>query len=95
MAAYIIADVRVIDPVAYEEYRRQVSATLERYGGRFLVRGGAAQSLEGGWEPQRIVVLQFESSEHARAWYNSPEYAPLLRLRQAASEGRFILVEGV
>lgn len=95
MAAYIIADVRVSDPAAYEAYRRQVGATLERYGGRFLVRGGAVQSLEGGWEPQRIVVLVFESVERARAWYDSPEYGPLLRLRQGASEGRFVLVEGV
>lgn len=95
MAAYIIADVRVIDPTAYEEYRRQVGATLEQYGGRFLVRGGAAEQLEGGWEPQRIVVLEFESSEQARAWHSSPEYAPLRRLRQSVSEGRFILVEGV
>lgn len=94
MAAYIIADVRVIDPTAYEEYRRQVAATIEQYGGRFLVRGGAAQQLEGGWEPQRIVVLEFESAERARAWYGSPEYGPLLRLRQSASEGRFILAEG-
>ena len=95
MAAYIIAEVRVTDPVAYEDYRRQVSATLERYGGRFLVRGGAAQPLEGGWEPKRIVVLEFESGERARSWYDSPEYGPLRRLRQSASEGRFILVEGV
>jgi uncharacterized protein (DUF1330 family) len=95
MAAYIIADVRVTDPVAYEEYRRQVSSTLEQYGGRFLARGGAAYPLEGGWEPGRIVVLEFEGVERARAWYGSAEYAPLLRIRQAASEGRFILVEGV
>lgn len=95
MAAYIIADVRVTDPVAYEEYRRQVAPTLAQYGGRFLVRGGAAMPLEGGWEPNRIVVLEFESVERARAWYESPEYAPLLRLRQGASEGRFILAEGL
>jgi uncharacterized protein (DUF1330 family) len=94
MAAYIIADVRVTDPAVYEEYRRQVKATLDQYGGRFLVRGGAANQLEGGWEPQRIVVLEFESPERARAWYDSPEYQPLRRLRQSASEGRFILVEG-
>ncbi len=95
MAVYIIADVRVTDPVVYEEYRRQVSATLDQYGGRFLVRGGAVQPLEGGWDPQRIVVLEFESVERARAWYDSPEYGPLRRLRQSASDGRFILVAGV
>lgn len=95
MAAYIIADVRVNDPVTYEQYRRQVSATLEPYGGRFLVRGGAAQTLEGGWEARRVVILEFESVERARAWYDSPEYVPLRRLRQSASEGRFILVEGI
>lgn len=95
MAAYIIADVRVTDPVAYEEYRRQVGATLDAYGGRFLVRGGAAQPLEGDWEPHRIVVLAFESQERAQAWYDSPAYRPLRQLRQAASEGRFIVVAGV
>jgi uncharacterized protein (DUF1330 family) len=95
MAAYIIADVRVTDPVVYEEYRRQVKATLDQYGGRFLVRGGAVHPLEGGWEPQRMVVIEFDSLERASAWYNSPEYQPLLRLRQSVSEGRFILVEGV
>lgn len=95
MAAYIIADVRVTDPVVYEEYRRQVGATLDAYGGRFLVRGGATQPLEGGWDPHRVVVLAFESLERARAWYDSPAYRPLRRLRQTASEGRFILVAGV
>ena len=95
MAAYIIADVRVTDPVAYEEYRRRVGATLDEYGGRFLVRGGATQPLEGGWEPQRVVVLEFESLERARAWYDSPAYRPLRELRQTVSEGRFILAAGV
>ncbi len=95
MAAYIIADVHVTDPVAYEDYRQQVGATLELYGGRFLVRGGAALPLEGGWAPERIVVLEFEGLDQARAWYSSREYGSLLRLRQGASEGRFILVEGV
>lgn len=95
MAAYVIADVRVTDPVAYDEYKRQVGATLERYGGRFLVRGGKVQTLEGAWEPQRIALLEFESVEQARAWYDSPEYRPLIALRQAGSEGRLILVESI
>jgi len=95
MAAYIIADVSVNDPATYAEYVRRVGATLDVYGGRFLVRGGAVAPLEGGWEPQRVVVIEFADSEKAKAWHSSPEYAPLLRLRQSASEGRFILVEGV
>jgi uncharacterized protein (DUF1330 family) len=95
MAAYIIADVRVTDPATYAEYVRQVGPTLELYGGRFLVRGGGVLALEGGWEPQRIVVIEFSDIESARAWHSSPEYAPLVRLRQSASEGRFIGVEGL
>jgi uncharacterized protein (DUF1330 family) len=95
MAAYIIADVDITDEQRYAEYRAQVPATLERYGGRFVVRGGAVTSLEGGWQPARIVVLEFPSVEHARGWYDSEEYRAPKALRQAASRGRLILVDGV
>lgn len=95
MAAYVIVDLDVKNEAALEGYRRAVPATVAKYGGRFLVRGGAAQTLEGGWEARRVVILEFESVERARAWYDSPEYVPLRRLRQSASEGRFILVEGI
>ena len=95
MSAYVIANVDVTDPEAYAEYRKGVAATIERYGGRFLVRGGAAQVLEGTFEPKRIVVLEFESVARARQWWDSPEYRPLRDLRQRASQGDLIVAEGV
>lgn len=95
MAAYVIAEIEVTDPSKYEEYRRQVLATIEKHGGRFLVRGGNAEGLEGGWKPGRMVVLEFPSLDQAQKWYRSPEYAPLIELRQAASRGRLCMVQGV
>ena len=95
MAAYVIAEIDITDPAAYEAYRKEVPATVAQYGGRFIVRGGGnIQSLEGGWAPKRIVTLEFPSLEHAQKWYRSPEYAPLIKLRQSASRGKLILVEG-
>jgi uncharacterized protein (DUF1330 family) len=94
MSAYVIAEIEVTDPATYEEYRKQVLPVVTKYGGRFLVRGGNVRSKEGGWQPKRIVVLEFPSMEQAEKFYGSPEYAPLIKLRQKASKGRLILVEG-
>ena len=94
MAAYLIGEIEVTDPAAYEDYRKQVGATVAKYGGRFVVRGGKVQALEGGWSPGRIVALEFASMEQAQKWYRSPEYAPLIALRQRVSSGKLILVEG-
>ena len=95
MAAYVIADIEIKDPTHYEEYRKQVMPTLAAYGGNFLVRGGAAERLEGSWEPKRIIVLEFESAAKAREWWFSPEYEGPKALRRRLSEGSLILVEGV
>jgi uncharacterized protein (DUF1330 family) len=94
MSAYVIAEVEVTDPQAYEEYRRLVPATVEKYGGRFLVRGGAIETLEGGWQPKRLVVLEFEGAEQARRWYESPEYGVAMPLRHKAANSRVVIVEG-
>jgi uncharacterized protein (DUF1330 family) len=94
MAAYVIGDIEVTDPAIYDDYRKQVAATVAKYGGRFAVRGGKVESLEGGWAPKRVVLLEFPSFEQALKWYRSPEYAPLIKLRQKASRGKLILVEG-
>jgi uncharacterized protein (DUF1330 family) len=94
MTAYVIGEIEVTDPASYEEYRKQVLATVTKHGGRFVVRGGKVEPLEGGWNPKRIVVLEFPSMEKAQAWYRSAEYAPLIKLRQRASRGKLILVEG-
>ncbi|MGH8668704.1 MAG: DUF1330 domain-containing protein [Burkholderiales bacterium] len=94
MAAYVIGEIEVTDPAVYEDYRRQVMAVVAKYGGRFIVRGGKLETLEGGWSPKRFVALEFPSMERAREFYRSPEYAPLIALRQKASRGKLILVEG-
>jgi len=94
MAAYVIAEVEVIDPAAYEDYRKLVPPALAKYGGKFLVRGGAVETKEGGWQPRRLVVLEFPSMEQARKWYHSPEYAPALAIRQKAARSKLLLVEG-
>jgi uncharacterized protein (DUF1330 family) len=95
MAAYVIAEVDVNDPKGYDEYRKMVPATVQKYGGRFLVRGGAVDSREGGWNPARFVVLEFPTMDQARKWYASPEYAPALALRLKTANAKLILVEGV
>lgn len=94
MAAYVVGEIEVTDPATYEEYRKQVLAVVTKYGGRFIVRGGKVETLEGGWAPKRFVALEFPSMDQARRFYRSPEYAPLIALRQKASRGRLILVEG-
>lgn len=95
MAAYVIADVDVTDPEVFAEYRRQVPATIEQYGGKFLVRGGATEKVEGDWDPQRLVIIQFESMEQARRWYHSQEYRGPLKLRHQSASTNLLLVEGV
>lgn len=94
MAAYVIGEIEVTDPALYEEYRKLVPATIAMYGGRYLVRGGAVEVKEGGWQPKRLVVLEFPSLEQARKWYASPEYAPALALRLKAARSKVLLVEG-
>lgn len=95
MAAYVIAEVAVTDPAAYEEYRKKVPATIAQYGGKYLVRGGATETKEGGWTPARFVILEFPSMAQARRWYDSPEYAPALAIRKRASKSKLIFAEGL
>ena len=95
MAAYVIADVEVTDPAAYEEYRKLAPATIEKYGGKYLARGGETEVKEGGWTPARFVILEFPSMDQARRWYASPEYAPALDIRKRASNSTLILAEGL
>jgi len=95
MSAYVIAEVSVTDPKLYEEYRRLVPATLAKYGGRFLVRGGAVETMEGGWTPARLVVLEFASMAQARSWYDSPEYQQALAIRLKTANSKVIFAEGV
>lgn len=95
MSAYVIANVTVKDPVRYEDYRRLVGPTIEKYGGRFIARGGSIEVLEGDWQPTRLVVVEFPSAAAAREWWNSPAYSEAKRIRQATSEGTLLILEGV
>ena len=95
MAAYIVVQVDVKDPVRYDEYRKMVKPTLDAFGGRFLVRGGEVENLEGGWKPARFIIIAFDSAAQARSWWDSEEYAPAKALRQDTTHTEMILVEGV
>jgi uncharacterized protein (DUF1330 family) len=95
MSAYVIAEIEITDPAAYEDYRKQVPGVIAKYGGKYVVRGGKVESLEGSWSPKRIAVVEFPSMEQALKFYRSPEYAPLVEIRQKASKGKLIIVEGI
>ncbi len=95
MAAYVIVQIEVTDPETFETYRQQVPAIIERHGGEYLVRGGAMEVLEGDWPLPRVVVLKFPSMDQAKAWHSSVEYEGPKALRQSASKGNMIVVEGV
>lgn len=92
--AYVLCDIEVTDSAAYEDYKKLSLPAVERYGGRFLVRGGATDVFEGDRQPGRIVVLEFSSPDDARRWYDSPEYREARRVRERAATGSFVLVEG-
>ena len=95
MAAYVIANIQITDPDRYPEYASRVPRTIERHGGRYLARGGKVEVLEGEWEPQRLVILEFESMERLREWYDSPEYASLKQLREEVTVSQLVVVEGL
>jgi uncharacterized protein (DUF1330 family) len=95
MAAYLIANIDVKDPVAYEEYKAKVPAIVKKYGGEYLARGGRFVILEGEWKPTRIAVLRFPTLEAMQALHDDPEYQPLKALRQRVTKTDFVVVEGV
>lgn len=94
MRAYVIAEIEITNPDGYKAYTQQVPATIEKYGGRFLVRGGVQEVLEGDWPVRRRVIIEFPTVEQARKWWDSPEYAGPKALRKANSKGRLLLIEG-
>ena len=95
MPAFVIVEIEVRDPEAYETYRSLVPASLDAYGGKFIARGGVTENLEGDWTPERIVVLEFPSLERARQWWGSPEYRDAKAIRMRAAQTRMIAIEGV
>ena len=95
MSAYVIVDIQVTDPVGYEEYKKLAPPIVAAYGGRYLARGGKTETLEGDWLPKRLVILEFESAERAKAWLNSPEYRAPRQLRRQTTKTNMVVVEGV
>ena len=92
--AYMVVDARSSDPERMAEYRRLAQAAVEKFGGRYLVRGSPYTTLEGTWQPQRLVVLEFPGMDAARTFYDSPEYAVARRARAGVSDFDMLLAEG-
>ena len=95
MAAYVIVEIKVKDPVAYENYKKLTPASIAAFGGRFIARGGQTWALEGDWKPERMVMLEFPNAERAKEWWNSNAYSEAKSIRQRSAETKMILVEGV
>jgi uncharacterized protein (DUF1330 family) len=95
VAAYVVVELKVNDPMQYDEYKMMAPASIAKYGGKYLVRGGKTEILEGKWAPARFVILEFDSVERARQWWSSEEYAPAKRMRQQSASTEMILVEGL
>jgi uncharacterized protein (DUF1330 family) len=94
MKAYIVVDVNITNPTLYEDYKKLTPASLVPFDGKFIVRGGVAEALEGEWQPGRFVIIEFPSKQKAKEWWDSALYAPAKALRQATSKTNMILVEG-
>ena len=94
MVAFLVVDAKSSDPEQMLQYRQLAQAAIEQFGGRYLVRGGAYEVLEGGWHPERLVVVQFDSAEKARLFYDSPEYRAARHARENCSRFDMLLVEG-
>ncbi len=96
MAAYVISEISaILDPILMEKYRALAQTTIKKYGGRYVVRGGAIDKVEGESAPNAIVIVEFPTMERARQWYQSPEYAEALAIRSKALNRRLLFVEGV
>ena len=95
MPAYVIVEIDIHDPAGYEKYKKLAGATVEKYGGKYIIRGGRTEVLEGDWTPKRIVVLQFDSPEHAKDWLNSEEYRQPRKMRHRTARTNMILAEGM
>lgn len=95
MSAYVIVEIEVTNPEGYAEYKNLAPAAVALYGGKYIARGGQTETLEGDWQPNRLVILEFPTSEQAKAWLNSPEYAPARAMRHAYAKSRMVVIEGL
>ena len=95
MPAYVILDINITDPEHYENYKKLAPPAIETYGGRYLARGGSAENLEGDWQPNRVVMLEFDSVDQAKKWINSEEYREARAMRYQSAISQSIVVEGL
>jgi len=95
MSAYVILDIKVFDPLGYEEYKRVGAPTIVAYGGKPLARGGGIEVAEGDWNPKRLVVIEFKSMEDLKRWWNSPEYNRAKEIRHRSAETKVVFLEGL
>ena len=95
MAAYLVAQLRVHDRATFDRYREAVTALIDRFGGHYRARGGELEVLEGEWPLPRLTIIEFQSRDAARLFYDSPEYQKILPLRQQSADGNLVLVEGI
>lgn len=95
MSAYVIVEIEIVDPVGYEEYKKLAGASVAKYGGKYIVRGGVVEPLEGEWDPKRLVMLEFESVQRAKEWLNCEEYREPRRMRHRTARTKMIVAEGV
>jgi uncharacterized protein (DUF1330 family) len=95
MSAYVIVEIEVLEPKGYEDYKKLAAESIRQCGGKYIVRGGATEVIEGDWQPKRLVILQFDSMERAKEWLNCEEYREPRKLRQQTARTNMILVEGM
>ena len=94
MAAYFIAQLEITDPAGFDEYRKLVAPLVAKYGGKYVVRGGAIEPIEGDWAPKRLVILEFESVERVKQWHDSEDYRPVMEMRHKSAITNAVIVEG-
>ena len=95
MAGYALIDVEITDQTVFAEFRERAPAVVEAHGGRFLVRGGATEVVQGDWTPHRVVIVEFDSVERAKSWWNSPDHTELRAMLDRCSKTTVTIVEGV
>jgi uncharacterized protein (DUF1330 family) len=93
MTAYVIVDIEITDPENYEMVKKLTPPVVAQYEGEYLSRGGFTEVIEGDWRPNRLVILAFENSQKAKAWLNSPEFAPIKEMRAKTAITRMVLTE--
>ena len=94
MAVYVVADLEITNPDEFQKYGQRVVEIVKEYGGRYLIRGGEPETLEGNWKPKRLTILEFPTAEHVRTWYNSPEYQAIIGFRHRSCNTNLLLVSG-